>query len=194
MVELPPPPAMSLIRLASFSTARVRASVPHRGLSAMAATSSTSELSKAKFDKVRERHVMTLDLTSRVAAIFFPPVDTRNLPTQRLEMAAKIGEFVVRCARTMAGHHNRGDLPWFNAQTDYSPARFAGLWMVSFGPLPQCLRWRWLVPLPSTVAESTRLQPSTADIGSQGLGRDRTSVTNDDGYLEGLVKAKDDDS
>jgi hypothetical protein len=46
-----------------------------------------------------------------------------------------------------------------------------------------------LAPSSSTVAESTRLQPSAADMGSLELERDRTSGTNDDGYLEGLVKA-----
>ena len=51
-----------------------------------------------------------------------------------------------------------------------------------------------LVPSSSSVAESTRWEPSAADIGSQELDRDRTSGTNDDGYLEGLVKAMADHS
>ena len=51
-----------------------------------------------------------------------------------------------------------------------------------------------LVPSASSVAESTRLQPSAADIGSQGLDPDRAIGTNDDGYLEGLVKAMADHS
>jgi hypothetical protein len=51
-----------------------------------------------------------------------------------------------------------------------------------------------LVPSASTVAEWARSQPSAADIGAQGLDRDRTRGTNDDGYLEGLLKARDDDS
>ena len=50
-----------------------------------------------------------------------------------------------------------------------------------------------LAPALSTVAESRRLQLSTAAIGSLELERDRTSGTNDDGYLEGLVKAMNDD-
>jgi len=51
-----------------------------------------------------------------------------------------------------------------------------------------------LVPSSSSVAESTRLEQSAADIGSQGLDRDRTSGTNEDGYLDGLVKAMADHS
>jgi hypothetical protein len=46
-----------------------------------------------------------------------------------------------------------------------------------------------LVPAASSVAESTRLEQCAADISSQGLDRDRTGGTNDDGYLDGLVKA-----
>jgi hypothetical protein len=51
-----------------------------------------------------------------------------------------------------------------------------------------------LAPSSSSVAESTRWEPSAADIGSQELDRDRTSGTNDDGYLERLVKAMADRS
>jgi hypothetical protein len=50
-----------------------------------------------------------------------------------------------------------------------------------------------LVPSSSLVARSTRLEPS-ADIGSQGLDRDRTSGTNEGNYLEGLLKAMADHS
>jgi hypothetical protein len=51
-----------------------------------------------------------------------------------------------------------------------------------------------LVPSSSTVAESARSRPSAADIGAQGFDRDETRGANDDGYLEGLLKARDDDS
>jgi hypothetical protein len=51
-----------------------------------------------------------------------------------------------------------------------------------------------LVPSSSLVAQSTRLEPSVADIGSQGLDRDRTSGPNEDNYLEGLLKAMADHS
>jgi FlaG/FlaF family flagellin (archaellin) len=43
----------------------------------------------------------------------------------------------------------------------------------------------------STVAASTRWQPSDAQVGSQLLDRDEANRANDDGYVEGLVKALD---
>jgi hypothetical protein len=45
----------------------------------------------------------------------------------------------------------------------------------------------------STLAASTRWEGSVAQLGSQLLERDQASRANDDGYLEGLAKALDDD-
>jgi hypothetical protein len=45
----------------------------------------------------------------------------------------------------------------------------------------------------STVAASTRWQPSDAQVGSQLLDREGANRANDDGYVEGLVKALDHD-
>jgi hypothetical protein len=51
-----------------------------------------------------------------------------------------------------------------------------------------------LLPAVSTVVESTGLQPSADVVVPQGVIRDRGSRANDDDYLEGLVRALDDDS
>ena len=45
----------------------------------------------------------------------------------------------------------------------------------------------------STIVGSTRLQPSAAAVTAENLIRDRASRTNDDDYLEGLVKALNDE-
>jgi len=48
-----------------------------------------------------------------------------------------------------------------------------------------------LLPSSSTFVESTRSRPSGAAVVASALNRDGTRRTNDDNYLEGLIKALD---
>jgi hypothetical protein len=84
-----------------------------------------------------------------------------------------------------AGHRRFGALVRLVAVT---LVLIAGMAVVSLPTATRPLSWTAFL---STVAASTRWPPSDAQVGSQLRDRDGVNRANDDGYVEGLVKALD---